>query len=247
MLATLIVVPLQACLLCFTKGPKAYYIPRLWHASLARILGIKTEFTGSPVSDSQVFFVGNHLSHFDIFILGSKLRASFVAKSDLEKSPLINFLCKLQQTAFISRSSSEASKASHSIRNMLDEGKSVILFPEGTSTRGETVLDFKSTLFAVPIEYAERNLRIQPFTILVQSVDGKTHLTRELRDLYAWDRDNPIEMGAHILNFSKLKGARIKVVFHDPVTIHPEEDRKALAARIREMVASPLEQSSPSV
>lgn len=237
----LIAIPFQAIVLKFAKGKTSYVIPQFWHKYVCRIFGLNFEIIGKPVKKRQVFFVGNHLSHFDIFILGSIIRASFVAKDDLAKSPVVAFFCRLQQTAFISRSSGQASAVRNNIQEMLDKGKSIILFAEGTSTRGETVLPFKSSLFSLPLAYAEKGLQIQPFTIKLLEVDGKPADSKELRDLYAWDRDNPIEMAPHIINFCQTRGARLQVIFHAPVTVIPGEDRKILAARIQEIVASPLE------
>ena len=247
LIVTLCVVPPQVVVKMLTKGNASYFIPQLWHKAMCRILNIRVRFSGKPVAASQAFFIGNHLSHYDIFALGSRLRASFVAKNDLENSPVVKFMCELQQTAFISRSSSAAATASSNVRTMLDEGKSVILFPEGTSTRGDTVLDFKSTLFSLPIEYAGKGVRIQPFTQIVRAIDGIKPVTKEQKDIYAWDRDNPIEMGPHILNFMKHKGAVVEIIFHDPAQISPEEDRKQLSQRMREIVASPLVHQAPPV
>ena len=240
-LVSISLIPCQMLVMAFSKGKAAYFFARLWHKAVCAILGIKVEFIGKPATHSQIFFVGNHLSHFDIFILASKLKASFVAKEDLANSPVVNFFCKLQQTALISRSSSQAAKVSNNVKSMLDSGKDIILFPEGTSTRGETVLDFKSSLFSLPLEYAPKGIKIQPFTIKLLRVDGKPAITKELQDLYAWDRDNPIELGPHILNFSRLKGAELQVIFHDIVTIMAEEDRKSLSQRIHGIVSRPLD------
>ncbi|PZP55443.1 MAG: 1-acyl-sn-glycerol-3-phosphate acyltransferase [Micavibrio aeruginosavorus] len=246
-LVSIATIPFQALILLFAKGKASYFIPQFWHKMISCILGLETEFIGKPVAETQVFFVGNHLSHFDIFILGSRIRASFVAKDDLAKWPVIGFLCRLQQTAFISRSSGQASKARNNIRSMLDRGKNIILFPEGTSTRGETVLDFKSSLFSLPLEYAEKGVVIQPFTIKLIEVDGVPAQCTDLRDLYSWDRDNPIDMGPHIWNFAQTKGAKLQIIFHDPVMVQTGEDRKSLSQRLQEIVASPLVQSPAAV
>ena len=186
------------------------------------------------------FFVGNHLSHFDIFVIGW-LKASFLAKEEIATWPVFGFLTKLQQTAFISRSAKDAAKVKNNVDAMIDEGKNLIMFPEGTSTRGDTVLDFKSSLFSLALAHADRGFVLQPFTIILHKVDGRKSDTQELKDLYAWDRDNPIDIGPHIWNFAQTKGAELELVFHDPVEIAPGEDRKALARRIQQIVAQPID------
>lgn len=240
-LVSLALIPCQLIVLAISKGKSAYFIPQLWHKAVCKILNLDVDFLGKPASGAQVFFVGNHLSHFDIFILGSRLRASFVAKDELAKSPVVHFFCWLQQTALISRSSGQAAKVSNNIRSMLDQGKNIILFPEGTSTRGLSVLEFKSSLFSLPLEYASKGVKIQPFTIKLLKVDGRTSSTKDLQDLYAWDRDNSIELGPHIINFTRLAGAKLQVIFHDIVIISPDEDRKELSQKIHKIVADPLD------
>ena len=240
-------IPFQKIVLLFAKGKAAYFMPQLWHKITCRVLGLKFEVIGKPETKKQVFFVGNHLSHFDIFILGSLIRASFVAKEELAHWPLIGTLSRLQQTAFISRSAGQAAKVRNNVQGMIDNGRNIILFPEGTSTRGDTVLDFKSTLFSLPLQYADKGLYIQPFTLRLISVDGKPASSPALKDLYAWDRDNTIEIGPHIWNFAQTRGATLQVIFHPLVAITPGEDRKALAKRIYEIVAAPLEQSVVAV
>ena len=246
-LLSVLTIPIQMLILLFAKGKIAYFIPQFWHSVTCRLLGLKIEILGKPETGKQVFFVGNHLSHFDIFILGSQIRASFVAKEDLGRWPVIGFLCRLQQTAFISRASGQATAVRNNIQGMIDAGKSIILFPEGTSTRGETVLDFKSTLFSLPLQYADKGLSIQPFTLRLLSVNGQKADTKDLKDLYAWDRDNPIEIGPHIWNFAQTKGARVQVIFHPLVPVIPGEDRKLLTRRVYEIVAAPLEQNPATV
>lgn len=247
LLMSLALIPVQCIVLLFAKGTSAYTIPLAWHWLQCRIFELKIDVIGTPSRKDHVFYVGNHLSHFDIFILGSLLRASFVAKEDLGKWPVVGFLCRLQQTAFISRDTRQAAVVRNNIKSMIEDGKNIILFPEGTSTRGDTVLDFKSSLFSLPLEYAGRGLKIQPFTIRILEVDGTSAQTKELKDMYAWDRDNPISMGAHMMNFIKLRGARLQVIFHPVIVLNPEEDRKILSKRVWNIVASPLVQSPASV
>ena len=177
----LVLASVQWIFLFFVKGPASYFLPQIFHAGCAKILNIKFTITGTPVKGRQVFFVSNHLSHFDIFVLGSLLRASFVAKEEVEHWAVFGFLANLQQTAYISRASSNAIKAKNHIEAMIESGKSIILFPEGTSTRGESVLDFKSTLFTLPLQYADKGMAIQPITIVLKTVDGKQADTKELR------------------------------------------------------------------
>jgi lyso-ornithine lipid O-acyltransferase len=100
---SLLLVPLQGIVRAFARGPARLRLPRLWHRCVCRILGLRLDLVGSPSADAPTLFVGNHVSHFDIFVLGGRLPASFVAKDDMAQWPLANRLCALQDTVFISR------------------------------------------------------------------------------------------------------------------------------------------------
>lgn len=246
-LFTFIIAIPQLIILKMDLGPSVYVIPRLWHKIGCFLFRIRIETCGNPVKGRQVLYVGNHLSHFDIPTLGSLVKASFIAKEEVGTWPVMEHLSTLHQTAFISRSPRRAQAAKDIVARFLEQGKSLILFAEGTSTRGETVLPFKSSMFSLALAANAENLPIQPFTIELLEVDGKPHLGKELRDIYAWDRDNPIDLGPHCWNFLQTKGARVKIYFHEPVLASQYPDRKIMASEIREIVARPLEQAGSSV
>lgn len=223
-----LLVPIQCVVMLFTKGPGSYYVPQLWHKGITRILGIRVEVDGVPPSKHQTIFVANHLSYGDVFAIGSFLRASFVAKEDIESWPVFGFLCKVQQTAFISRSSGQARKVANSLDEMLNSGKSLILFPEGTSTDGRTVLPFKSSLFSL-IWRPTGPLAIQPFTVTLLETDGKPldDSSSASRDIYAWYGD--MDFGPHIMALLKTKGAKVRLTFHPVIIPTPDDDRKTLS------------------
>lgn len=243
-LVCLIGVPAQMILMCFTRGPAAYVLPCLWHKTVCAVFGIKVRITGAPHTGRQTIFVGNHLSYLDIPAIGSVLKASFVAKKDVAGWPVFGFLSKLQQTAFISRARADAAREKNALDAMLCEGKSLILFPEGTSTDGREVLPFKSSLFSIALkdENKSTDLLIQPFTIVMDSVDGKSPQTQEQRDLYAWHIAMDTPMPAHLWRFARSRGAVLRLVFHDPVPAREHEDRKTLAKHCRNTVSNGLSQ-----
>lgn len=235
----------QCIVLLFHKGPGSYFIPQLWHRGIAAIIGLKVEITGKPISQQQTIFVGNHLSYLDIFALGSIIRASFVAKEEIAHWPVIGFLSSVQQTAFISRSGGHAKKVANSLAAMLKAGKGLILFPEGTSTDGRTILPFKSSLFSlVRDETHGRAIQVQPFTLVLIETDGKplvggpeTPLNGG-RDLYAWWGD--MEFAPHFWKFLTLSGAKLRIIFHPVIKPTPDQDRKTLAKLSWDQVAASL-------
>jgi 1-acyl-sn-glycerol-3-phosphate acyltransferase len=237
----LIAVPFQSAVLLFTKGDAAYILPCLWHKGVCKIFGIRYTITGAPVTDRQTLFMSNHLSYLDIPLIGSFLKASFLAKKDVESWPVFGFLSKLQQTAFIERKQSATAREIESLSQRVQNQRNLILFPEGTSTDGRSVLPFKSSLFTLAMGTGTETLVVQPMTLHLVSVDGKAPETQALRDLYTWHRDMDTPLATHLWLFAKTSGARIDVIFHPALNPADYEDRKTLAKICHEHVSKGLE------
>lgn len=243
-----IVVPVQSLLMLFHKGRYAYIVPHLWHKGVCAIFGIRGRVSGRPVTDRQVFFVSNHLSYLDISLIASQICfASFVAKKDVEGWPLFGYLSKLQQTIFISRSRGDAGREGNALEDNLDQGKSLILFPEGTSTDGLAVVPFKSSLFAPLLKDKYKDLLVQPFTLSILSVDGRAPDTREIRNTYAWPFDDDTPLGAHLWRFARSRGAEIAIDFHEPIPVSAHSDRKTLAKACENAVINGLGLLPPQI
>jgi len=238
---TIGIVLLQIPVLCVTRGPAIYHLPCLWHKGVCKIFGIKVTYGGSPDHTRQTVYVSNHLSYLDIPVIGSLLKASFVAKKDVSSWPVFGFLSKLQNTAFISRSRKDAKTENNALSKMVEEGKSLILFPEGTSTDGQSVRPFKSSLFSVILESnPSQELLVQPFTLRVERANGAGPQTQEERDYYAWHIEMENELPTHLWRFAKGKGAHIHLHFHPAQKAAAFSDRKSLALECHENVLSGL-------
>ena len=235
-----LVVPLQLIALRFTHGRGAYTLPYFWHNRICGVFGLKVVVEGTPLHDQQTLFVCNHVSYLDIPVMASVLKASFVAKKEVSGWPVFGTLARLQQTAFISRSRNDAQKEKNALTNMLASGKSVILFPEGTSTDGRDVVPFKSSLFSMTLDGNRNGMLIQPVTLVVDSVDGRSANDQTARDVYAWYGD--MTMPPHLSGFTASKGAVIRLVFHPPIDPAAYADRKTLADDCWRIVQSGLGQ-----
>ena len=86
------VIPIQALILFITRGPASYHIPLIWHRLCCLIFGIRMKVIGTPNKDKQTLYMSNHISYLDISLIGSAIKASFVAKSEVEGWPLLVFL-----------------------------------------------------------------------------------------------------------------------------------------------------------
>ncbi len=240
----LVIVPIQWIFLTLHKGQGAYIIPWLWHKCICMIFRIKIIQKGAPCVQSQTIYMSNHLSYLDIPVMASILRASFVAKKDVASWPVFGFLSKLQQTAFVSRNREDVKREKYALDTMLSDGKSLIIFPEGTSTDGREVRPFKSSLFSIAFKEELKDIMVQPVTIKMEQVGKQTVSTQEIRDLYAWHIDMDTPLDQHLWRFAKSNGAVISLTFHQPIKAQEQENRKILAKLCHERVSNGLTQQS---
>lgn len=123
----------------------------IWSGTLCRLMGVTTVVQGRPCTGS-VLLVANHVSWLDVFCLASVAPTHFLAKAEVLQWPLIGWLARRSGTAFIRRGSENgAGEASEQLAWRLRRGGRVLLFPEGTSTAGDTVRHFHPRLFQAAI------------------------------------------------------------------------------------------------
>ncbi|WP_369941034.1 lysophospholipid acyltransferase family protein [Xanthomonas medicagonis] len=239
-LVSVLLIPLQWLLMRVIRGRGAFVLPRLWFACLRTLLGIRVETVGTPRRGGGTLFVGNHISHFDIVVLGSLLHARFIAKNDMERWPGMRHIGALAQTVFISRRRLDAAQVAAAVAAQIRPEHDVVLFAEGTTSSGERVAPFKSSLFSLFLggDAAARPWTLQPFTLDVLSVDGRRLAHGGDRDAYAFY--GTMQAGAHVAQFLRLSGAVVRVTFHTPIAIAAGSDRKALAQQVHAIVASAL-------
>jgi len=122
-----------------------------WSRGLCRILGIGLRVQGAPQVGATLF-VANHISWLDIFCIAAVCPTHFLAKQDVAHWPLFGWLCRRAGTAFIRRGGEHgASEAMEQLVWRLRQGERVLVFPEGTSTTGESVRRFFPRLFQAAI------------------------------------------------------------------------------------------------
>jgi 1-acyl-sn-glycerol-3-phosphate acyltransferase len=121
------------------------------HASCARIarrLALAPSISHAPSGDGSGLTVSNHLTYLDILVYGAARPFLFVAKSEVRRWPLLGTLASLGGTIFVDRGRNlQVADATREIEQALRAGIPVLLFPEGTSSDGSSVLPFRSPLF----------------------------------------------------------------------------------------------------
>jgi lyso-ornithine lipid O-acyltransferase len=210
------------------------YLPIWFHRGLSRSLGVRIVTHGQPPQRGKVLYVVNHLSWSDIPVLGARIRASFVAKSEVAGWGPVGWLASFAHTVYVARDRrATAAAQKDEIAERLNEGGSIILFPEGTNSDGTETLPFKSSLFAVVGDVP--GLIIQPVTLAYTNVNGLPVTRRQLPDL-AWVGDT--ELGPHAIGFMGLGRVTAQILFHDPIDPAAYSDRKLLARHCHAVIAS---------
>jgi 1-acyl-sn-glycerol-3-phosphate acyltransferase len=119
---------------------------------ILRVLQIKTELVGNAPRNGLL--VCNHLSYLDILVLAALTPSQFVAKSEVSRWPVFGWFARLAGTIFVDRRKpSLTGQSVNEITTALRHDVLVVLFPEGTSSGGETVLPFKSSLLEPATRY----------------------------------------------------------------------------------------------
>ncbi len=239
LIASVVIFAVQWTLLAFTKRRVVLICPRLFHAFLCHVFGLKVTVEGTMEEGDNLVYAGNHLSYLDIQAVGSVVLGSFIAKKEIERWPLFGALGKLQRTIYISRDPKDAAKQVQVMEQRLAEGLPLIVFPEGTSSNGQTVFPFKSSFFEI---FLNKNIKIQPFKISIISVDGAP-VNATSRDTYAWYGDADFE--PHFWAFAQTKGAVVKITFLKPIATHSYTDRKTLSNDVYQAVCQGLDLSPP--
>lgn len=136
-----------ALLLGGRDNPSAARWLSWWSRGLCRLLHVRLERCGEPLSVGCLM-VANHVSWLDVFCIAALRPTRFLAKREVARWPLIGWLCGRFGTLFIDRGGREgASEATRTIAAALARGETVLVFPEGTSTRGAAVGRFHPRLF----------------------------------------------------------------------------------------------------
>ena len=122
-----------------------------------RVLKIfKLEARVSGLVPASGLLVSNHSGYLDIFVLASLAPAVFVAKREIKSWPVVGWLTQMGGTLFVDRERRvHVGEVNDKIQAALDRGALVVLFPEGGSSNGQTVLPFKSSLLEPAAQSAD--------------------------------------------------------------------------------------------
>jgi len=216
------------------------HLPRWWHRVMCRLIGLKVRAHGRLSRDRPLLLVSNHISWKDILVLGSVADVVFIAKSEVRSWPVLGWLARLQRSVFVEREVRRKTGAQISeVSGRLAAGEVVVLFAEGTTSDGNRVMPFNSSLFgaasaALP-HTPEGKVYIQPVSVAYVGIHGMP-MGRYHRPVAGWPGD--VALGPHLLRVIRGGALDVDVVFSDAVEFDAASDRKKTArlveARVRD-------------
>jgi 1-acyl-sn-glycerol-3-phosphate acyltransferase len=91
--------------------------------------------------------ISNHLSYLDVLAISAVTPAVFVSKAEVRRWPLFGWFAAIAGTVFVERERrTHVGEVNREIEAALAAGALVVVFPEGTSTNGKTILPFRTSL-----------------------------------------------------------------------------------------------------
>jgi 1-acyl-sn-glycerol-3-phosphate acyltransferase len=189
---------------------------------LVERLGLELDPLGEPPAQPALI-VANHRSYVDIPLLLARVPAVFLAKVEIGDWPLFGPLAHLARTVFVRREDPASRKAAlERLGAIMDAALPVVVFPEGTTSRGPGVGPFRTGSFRLA---AERGVSVVPVAIAYHD------------PLDAWIDDD--DFVAHFLDRFAAPRMRVSVRFGPPFR---GVDAIELAERARSWIAEQLEE-----
>jgi 1-acyl-sn-glycerol-3-phosphate acyltransferase len=203
-------------------------MPKFFLGWVAWIVGARVKRIGVPLK-RDVFYISNHLSWIDILALGGASGTAFVAKAEIATSPLIGWLAGLNRTVYVKRENRlGVAEQINQLRDALAENWAITVFPEGTTTDGQSLLPFKTPMLRV-LEPPPPGVMVQPVMLDYGKVAEEIGWIGE---------ETGISNAKRIL--SRRGAFRLRVTFLEP--FHPRDfpGRKAIAAESRRRIEEAL-------
>mgnify|MGYP001770877495 CR=1 FL=1 len=196
------------------KGQAIYKIPQSVSKRVIKKTKTHVTVTGlEQIPEGPVLFASNHQGLFDILLLLGYIERpiGFIAKKEIKKIPLIRSWMKELQCVFIDRSNRRAAiKVIEDGVNSLKRGQNMVIFPEGTRSKGGPIVPFKSGSLRLG---TRAEVPIVPITI------NGTHLMLEANDGKMKQADVSLTVGEPLMpeDYKDLKSQKIADIIYERV------------------------------
>jgi 1-acyl-sn-glycerol-3-phosphate acyltransferase len=201
------------------RGHAAHWCARTWSRLILRTTGVTVESTGLERLNPQgtYVFVANHQSIYDIPVLFWTLpqQLRIIAKESLGNFPFIGWHLRRTGHMLVDRKRPDRTKVFGWANQLMGNGLSLILFPEGTRSRDGRVARFKGGSFYLALE---AGLPVVPISIV-----GSRHVMLKGR-------------------LATYPG-RVTLIVHEPIDTSglAGSDPRAFAERVRQVIAAGAE------
>ncbi|MGZ5028498.1 MAG: lysophospholipid acyltransferase family protein [Methylobacter sp.] len=203
-----------------------------WLQKFSAILNLNIVKDGE-LAERRAILVSNHISWLDIIVIGQFLPAYFVAKSDISSWPVVGYLARQGGTIFIRRGDKQQVRTTaEKMTWLLKQNSKIVAFPEGTTTKGNEVLHFHSSLFQPALLTKSA---IQPVALQYQGA------AREQAPFVGDDGFVP-----HLLRMLALDNIEVKLSFL-PVINSSGKNRHAVSLESRDMIWKKISDDSTTV
>ncbi len=216
----------------------SWYLPRWWHRVTHRLLGVRIIVHGTIETHRPLLIVANHSSWKDIIVLAAVADVVFIAKSEVKSWPVFGWLARWQRSVFIERERRRETGAQvNEVAKRLADGEIVVLFAEGTTSDGNRVLGFKSSLFGAAASAVAASptgdVAIQPVAIAYTHAHGLP-LGRYFRPLAAWPGDTTLT--PHLFGVLKEGAIDVQVCFGETIIYDGNSNRKKVTRQVEDQV-----------
>lgn len=208
------------------------------------LASIKIVKHGQISKKRPLLVAGNHISVFEIATFPVMFGGSFISKNDVRNWPLVGYIANKFGVVFIDRRPSHAAEALALVQDEIAHIKyPLYIFPEGTTTNGAYVKEFKSSLFNV----AEgTDVTVQPVVTQYCFHDGTPIGEEDLAEHYAYFSNAKQDMGpkcsrersafGQIFHVMVLGGFTVNVYMLPPPPL-AGMDRKQMAQEMHKIIS----------
>ncbi len=188
---------------------------------LIHIFGVQLDQVTTPAFMGPCIFVSNHRSYFDPVVTIRNIQAYPISKEEVRHWPFIGHAAYMAGVIFVKREEKSSRKlALESLLSYLNQGHSVLVYPEGTTTKSPGMAPFRPGVFRLA---AENDIPIIPIAID-----------------YNDPNDAFIDDDTFIPHFFRVFGrARIKIKIHFGPAIYGN-DQSILAENTKDWIESEL-------
>lgn len=168
--------------------------------------------------------ISNHVSYIDVLVISSLSPSVFITSVELKNAPLLGLLAKLGGSLFVERRNRSGLKQEiDEIARVLNQGFTVVLFPEGTTSNGDRVQQFKKSLFDSAVSTVAD---ILPLCLRYRRINNKALSVHNRDSVFYY---GGISFSKHFPEFLVLKSVDVEVTVLKTIKVNAHTSRKEAA------------------